>query len=466
VFLNAHRSLEQGVEPQSEQAWLYKIAEHVVMYRRRTIARRARVEFPIDMNVVADLVASPGQHGDPEPNGLSEALARLPEAERRAIVLREWCGLSYREVAAEIGVSTSAAEKLIVRARRRLAEELGGPQPTLRRRALSILSPLTSLKWFLGGGTTLKALVGATSIAVLAVGSGRVVLQRQHAASPAASAAPHAVLGMRAGASAPRRHAVAARLRAKVPAVAARPATPEPAAVRAAAPAVPDSELTAGPEEPVATVAPEEQADREVTADPPAASGEATTAAPDLAPVEDASEVVTTPPAESSVAPDVSGLQVLATETDAPAAEQAQPGEPDPAAGAGPPSGGGPPGLADGGPPGLVSGEPPGLAADGPPGLAGGDPPGQAVAGPPGLTGGDPPGQAVGGPPAVLPEPPRHEPGEESQDESGRGPAQRLEHNRVDLFAVVNPILEIFDARPGVERGVAEAPEAFGHLGA
>src|SRR6266508_3155210 len=324
VFLNAHRSLEQGIEPQSEQAWLYKIAEHVVMYRRRTIARRARVEFPIDMNVVADLVASPGRDGDPEPNGLSEALARLPEAERRAIVLREWCGLSYREVAVEIGVSTSAAEKLIVRARRRLAEELAGPQPTLRRRALSTLSRLTSLKWFLGGGTTLKALVGATSIAVLAVGSGRVVLQRQQAASPAASAAPHAVLAMRAGASAPRRHAVAARLRAKVPAVAARPATPEPAAVRVAAPAVPDSELTGAPEEPVATVAPEEQADREVTADPPAASGEATTAAPDLAPVEDASEVVTTPPAESSVAPDVSGLQVLATETDAPAAEEAQ----------------------------------------------------------------------------------------------------------------------------------------------
>src|SRR2546426_2475799 len=61
VFLNAHRSLEQGIEPQSEQAWLYKIAEHVVMYRRRTIARRARVEFPIDINGVADLVASPGR---------------------------------------------------------------------------------------------------------------------------------------------------------------------------------------------------------------------------------------------------------------------------------------------------------------------------------------------------------------------------------------------------------------------
>jgi hypothetical protein len=258
---------------------------------------------------------------------------------------------------------------------------------------------------------------------------------------------------MRAGASAPRRHAVA---RLRVPAVAARRATPEPSTV-SVAPAVPDSEVTAGPEEPVATVAPEGQADREVTADPPAASGEVTTAAPDLAPVEDASEVVATPPGESSVAPDVSGLQVLATETDVPAAEALQPGDSDPAVSGGPPSGDGPPGLAGGDPPGLAADGAPGLA-DGSPGLAGVDPPGQAVGGPP--------EQAAGGPPVALPEPPQHEPGDTSQDDSGRDPAQRLEHNRVDLFAVVNPILEIFDARPGVERGVAEAPEPFGHLGA
>ena len=52
VFLNAHRCLEEGVEPTSERAWLFKIAEHVVMYRRRTISRRARVEFPADVDTL------------------------------------------------------------------------------------------------------------------------------------------------------------------------------------------------------------------------------------------------------------------------------------------------------------------------------------------------------------------------------------------------------------------------------
>src|SRR5947208_9644797 len=176
VFLNAHRCLEEGIEPQSERAWLFKIAEHVVMYRRRTISRRARVEFPIDVDAIADLVVAPGRETPAELHGLPEALARIPEAQQRAIVLREWYGLSYREVAAELDISPSAAETLIFRARRRLAQELGGPAPTVRRRRpLSLASPLaSSLKWLFGGGTTVKALVGATSVAVLAVGAAKV----------------------------------------------------------------------------------------------------------------------------------------------------------------------------------------------------------------------------------------------------------------------------------------------------
>jgi DNA-directed RNA polymerase specialized sigma subunit, sigma24 homolog len=94
VFLNARRCLEEGVDPQSERAWLFKIAEHVVMYRRRTISRRARVEFPIDVTSLADLVVAPGREIPVELDGLPDALARIPEAQRRANGLREWYGLS------------------------------------------------------------------------------------------------------------------------------------------------------------------------------------------------------------------------------------------------------------------------------------------------------------------------------------------------------------------------------------
>jgi hypothetical protein len=416
------------------------------------------VEFPIDINGVADLVASPGREAGPELNGLSEALARIPEAERRAIVLREWCGLSYREVAAEVGISPSAAEKLIARGRRLLAEELGGAKPTLKRRSLGILSPLTSLKWFLGGGTTLKALVGATSIAILAVGSGRVVLHRHVAGSPAVAAAQHGVLAMRAERAAPRHLAARPRLRVPAAVPVPRPATFVPEVTASVPTAASDPEVTATPEEPVATVAPVAQADREVTADSPAMRDVTVEpgGAPEIVPEEDASQVETTPaaeePAESSLAPDASSMQVPATDAGASSLGETQPIELDPAA-LPPSDGAGAPGPAAGGPPGLAGGDPPGPAAGGPPGLAGGDPPGPAAGGPPGLAAGGPPGLVAGGPPAALPEPPRHDgPGSSGQDDSGSGPAQRFEHDLVDPFPVVNPIVGMFDARPGVER--------------
>ena len=183
MFLNAHRCLEEGVQPQSERAWLFKIAEHVVMYRRRTISRRARVEFPIDVDSLADLVVAPGRDVPSELDELPEALARIPEAQQRAIVLREWYGLSYREVAAELGISASASETLIFRARRRLAQELGGPAPTTRRRTpLSLASPVLPLsRWLFGGTTALKAIAGVTSVAVIAVGTSKVGLPERPA---------------------------------------------------------------------------------------------------------------------------------------------------------------------------------------------------------------------------------------------------------------------------------------------
>jgi RNA polymerase sigma factor (sigma-70 family) len=218
VFLNAHRCLEEGVQPQSERAWLFKIAEHVVMYRRRTISRRARVEFPIDVDSLADLVVAPGREVPSELDALPEALARIPEAQQRAIVLREWYGLSYREVAAELGISASAAETLIFRARRRLAQELGGPPPTTRRRTpLSLASPVLPLsRWLFGGTTALKAIAGVTSVAVIAVGTTKVGLLERPPPRAAMPSAPQRVVAQ------PAAHAQRTVFRLQVPAAAAR----------------------------------------------------------------------------------------------------------------------------------------------------------------------------------------------------------------------------------------------------
>jgi RNA polymerase sigma-70 factor (ECF subfamily) len=55
---------------------------------------------------------------------LGEALAALPERQRRALLLREWRELSYVEIAQELGVPPAAVGPLLYRARRTLAKRL------------------------------------------------------------------------------------------------------------------------------------------------------------------------------------------------------------------------------------------------------------------------------------------------------------------------------------------------------
>ena len=55
----------------------------------------------------------------------TDALSHMPDNQRRAILLREWQGLSYHEIASELKLSQSAVETLIFRARRTLRRECG-----------------------------------------------------------------------------------------------------------------------------------------------------------------------------------------------------------------------------------------------------------------------------------------------------------------------------------------------------
>src|SRR5919201_6035377 len=88
TFLNALRGLQRGVVPRIESAWLFKIAHNVCLTRRRSAARRGRVEFPNDLQAIEAVTPAPGRTSD-ELARLGEALSDLPETQRRAILLRE-----------------------------------------------------------------------------------------------------------------------------------------------------------------------------------------------------------------------------------------------------------------------------------------------------------------------------------------------------------------------------------------
>jgi RNA polymerase sigma-70 factor (ECF subfamily) len=168
TYLNACRSLLSGFEPEVAQAWLYKVAQNVCLTKQRSSWRRRRVERPEDMQEIQDFIPAPPESGD-ELFGIGEALARLPEQQRRAILLREWQGLSYREVAEEMEVSQGAVETLIFRARRSLAAALDEPEePTRRARLMHSLDAgalLAGLKTALSGSLATSL---ATGVAVAA----------------------------------------------------------------------------------------------------------------------------------------------------------------------------------------------------------------------------------------------------------------------------------------------------------
>jgi hypothetical protein len=335
------------------------------MYRRRTISRRARVEFPADVDSLANLVAAPEEEVPTELHGLTAALGRIPEAQQRAIVLREWYGLSYREVAIELGVSASTAETLIFRARRRLAEELGGPAPiSRRRRPLSLASPLASLKCLLGGGATVKALVGATSVVVLTVSSAKVGLLRLPVPglSAPAPAAQRLLVVARPDARVPqfleRRAAVTVALpvprvagpsprQGAAPAPPVRATVPVVAADPADAPAVPaEVPVDPAPDPPAANPASPEAEDPAGEAPPvdvrTEAEAEAEAAAP--APVDEVSAGIT------EVADVQADEPALVETVDAPAVtEPVVAGAEEPGHDGGPPTGN-PPGPQSGGP--------------------------------------------------------------------------------------------------------------------
>jgi RNA polymerase sigma factor (sigma-70 family) len=127
TFLRAYAALVRGVRPDCEAAWLYTIAHNVCLSRCAASARRRRVESARDIKLLSETVAAP-ERVDVVP--FRDALASLAPRVRRALLLREWRGLSYQEIATELGTTVGAVESLIFRARRQLAEMLGAvPEP-------------------------------------------------------------------------------------------------------------------------------------------------------------------------------------------------------------------------------------------------------------------------------------------------------------------------------------------------
>lgn len=120
TFINALRGLERGSSLEYESTWLFTIAANVCLNMKGSSTLPEHAEERASVEREPFLL-----------DGLAESLQALPEPQRQALLLREWQGLSYREIATKLQLSQAAVETLLLRARRSVAAALSDrPRPT------------------------------------------------------------------------------------------------------------------------------------------------------------------------------------------------------------------------------------------------------------------------------------------------------------------------------------------------
>jgi len=105
--------------PRKPKAWLLGVARRVLANAWRADRRQRRL-----VDRLSD-EPTPSADGSALPSPVLEALARLSETDREALLLAAWEGLGSREASTVLGCSPAAFRLRLHRARRRLADELG-----------------------------------------------------------------------------------------------------------------------------------------------------------------------------------------------------------------------------------------------------------------------------------------------------------------------------------------------------
>jgi RNA polymerase sigma-70 factor (ECF subfamily) len=127
TYLRAFRGLKRFRGEAQFTTWLYRITANCAS---SAVGRRARHRHDVldEDDEVIDLSArvDPSEQADRVAlrDRLTVALAELPPRLRAVVVLRDVYDLSHEAIAAELGISESAAKVRLHRARRKLRERL------------------------------------------------------------------------------------------------------------------------------------------------------------------------------------------------------------------------------------------------------------------------------------------------------------------------------------------------------
>src|SRR6478752_1284605 len=132
VFMSALRRMRQTERSIAFKPWIYEIAKNACIDQFRRSKRAEEVSYDAEEGLGAadygrltssDATPDVAMERRQDLDHLRGALGGLSEAHHQILVMREFEGLSYREIGDRMGMSRPSVESTLFRARKRLTEE-------------------------------------------------------------------------------------------------------------------------------------------------------------------------------------------------------------------------------------------------------------------------------------------------------------------------------------------------------
>ena len=124
TFLQMHRSRRTYQPGRPVTPWVYAIARHVYLMKRRSAGRRMRFEERLVTDARSGDVAHDALDTIAEGDAVRRALRDVPADQRQALLMHHVEGWSFLEIAARLGIRVNAAKTRAFRGMKKMREHL------------------------------------------------------------------------------------------------------------------------------------------------------------------------------------------------------------------------------------------------------------------------------------------------------------------------------------------------------
>ena len=124
TFLQMHRSRHTYEPGRPVTPWVFAIARHVFLMKRRSTGRRLRFEERLAADVTAGEIVRDDVKAVVEKDEVRRALGQLPADQREALLLHHVQGWSFAEIAARLGIRVNAAKTRAFRGMKKMKGHL------------------------------------------------------------------------------------------------------------------------------------------------------------------------------------------------------------------------------------------------------------------------------------------------------------------------------------------------------